>query len=120
GGGPHWPPPDRGHSQWGEGAHRPSRKSARGGRLVLAPRDRLARDELAEAAQRAVSGLVLVHEGELVLVERLEPHVPVHVLQGLLAAVAREVDPEDPRIVLRVARPLHARGRAASLLDPLA
>src|SRR5690242_7329803 len=74
-------------------------------------------DELREAALAAVLRLLLVEERELVALEPLEELVPRDLLERLLAAPARVVDPEDPRVVALPGR-LHARGAPAALLDP--
>ena len=65
-------------------------------------------DELAEAADLAVMRLVLVEEGEIIVVEDLEELVPGNLLQALFRFV--EVDAQD------AARPasLDARRMAAA------
>src|SRR5690242_12173001 len=84
---------------------------------VRLPLARLALHELVEVALLAPGGLLLHEERELGGLELLEEVVPRDVLERALAAVLREVDPDDPDVVPLV-RALHRRGLAAPLFCP--
>ena len=78
---------------------------------------RLAGDELVEPARAPVRHALFVDEGEVVLVERAEPVVPVDVLERALAAPPRKVDAQDAEVAA-FAGASHVRGRAAARFDP--
>src|SRR5690606_4556968 len=79
--------------------------------------DGRALDELVEVALLAPGGAILHQQHEVAAVELLEPLVPGDGLQGLLAAVAGEVEPEHPDVVA-AAGALDAGGAGAALLGP--
>src|SRR5205085_599145 len=62
---------------------------------------------------------LLVEEGQLVLLERVEPAVPVELLQAPLPAEAGKVDTQDAGIAAVVARALHVRRFAAAGFHPV-
>ena len=75
----------------------------------------LAADQLAEATVL----VVLVQEGELVLIEALEPLVPADLLQTVLSAVAGVIDAQQTRVIFGLGA--FDPGRtSATLLDPRA
>src|SRR5436190_2083761 len=99
------------------------RRTAPGGAGArgAADRDRIgARSALHELEERRVLAgrlLLLIEEGQVVLVKLLEPLIPRDVLELVLAGTPWEVDAQDPRVAV-VARPTHARRCSIVLLDP--
>ena len=73
-----------------------------------------ARYQFAEPAVR----LRIVQERQLFFFELLEKLVPIDRCEGILAAVAREVDPQQSCGFAPTFRSFNRRGRAATRLDP--